>query len=133
MRLTYVPAGTPGKRPEMLSQLPPSFFVSQTLPSSVPAYRMPGRIGDSASDTIVQNVSAPVTSGVTPPVVRVLTRICIEASVSPGRSALPQLARSPADGLDANSHGDARDGTRDARCDAARGLLAARAASRSAA
>src|SRR6266699_1111337 len=81
MRLTYVPAGTPGERPVMLSQVPPSFFVIQTLPSSVPAYSTPGRSGDSASDTIVQYVSAPVTSGVTPPVVRVLTRIRIESLV----------------------------------------------------
>src|ERR1700716_2011552 len=81
MRLTYVPAGTPGKRPVMLSQVPPSFLVTQTLPSSVPANRTPGRSGDSASDTIVQYVSAPVTSGVTPPVVRVLTRIFIESLV----------------------------------------------------
>src|SRR5437762_12444614 len=71
MRLTYVPAGTPGKRPVRFSQLPPSFFVSHTLPSSVPANSRPGRSGDSASDTIVQYVSAPVTSGVMPPVVRV--------------------------------------------------------------
>src|SRR5712691_12030105 len=81
MRLTYVPAGTPGKRPVMFSQLPPSFFVVQTLPSSVPAYSTPGLSGDSASDTIVQNVSAPVTSGVTPPVVWVLTRIFIVSRV----------------------------------------------------
>src|SRR6266516_3419240 len=89
MRLPYVPAGTPGTRPPpppppppvSSSQVPPSFLVSQTLPSSVPAYNTPGRIGDSASDTIVQNVSAPVTSGVTPPVVRVLTRIFIESLV----------------------------------------------------
>src|SRR2546425_887390 len=83
MRLTYVPAGTPGKRPPPVSssQVPPSFLVSQTLPSSVPAYNTPGRIGDSASDTIVQNVSAPVTSGVTPPVVCVLTRIFIVSRV----------------------------------------------------
>src|SRR5947209_14195812 len=81
MRLTYVPAGTPGDRPVMLSQAPPSFFVIQTLPSSVPANSTPGRSGDSASDTIVQYVSAPVTSGVTPPVVRVLTRIFMESLV----------------------------------------------------
>src|SRR5213594_4783189 len=81
MRLTYVPAGTPGKRPVRFSHVPPSLRVSQTLPSSVPAYNTPGRIGDSASDTIVQNVSAPVTSGVMPPVVRVLTRIFIESLV----------------------------------------------------
>src|SRR5213079_2299512 len=81
MRLTYVPAGTPGKRPVIFSQVPPSFLVTQTLPSSVPAYSTPGRSGDSASDTIVQYVSAPVTSGVTPPVVRVLTRIFIESLV----------------------------------------------------
>src|SRR6266513_2960358 len=72
MRLTYVPAGTPGKRPVRFSHVPPSLRVNQTLPSSVPAYNSPGRTGDSASDTIVQNVSAPVTSGVTPPVVCVL-------------------------------------------------------------
>src|SRR5574342_1357326 len=81
MRLTYVPAGTPGKRPVRFSQVPPSFRVSQTLPSSVPAYSRPGRIGDSASDTMVQKVSAPVTSGVTPPVVWVLTRIFIVSRV----------------------------------------------------
>src|SRR3954471_4503747 len=81
MRLTYVPGGTPGNRPVSSSQAPPSLRVSQTLPSSVPAYKSPGRNGDSDSDTTVQNVSAPVTSGVTPPVVRVLTRIRIESFV----------------------------------------------------
>src|SRR6266852_7984472 len=83
MRLTYAPAGTPGKRPPpvRLSQLPPSFLVSQTLPSSVPANSNPGRSGDSASDTIVQYVSAPVTSGVTPPVVCIETRIFSESLV----------------------------------------------------
>src|SRR6266850_2581981 len=81
MRLTYVPAGTPGKRPVRFSQVPPSFLVSQTLPSSVPAYSRPGLIGDSESETIVQKVSAPVTSGVTPPVVRVETRIFIVSRV----------------------------------------------------
>src|SRR5712692_5521186 len=81
MRLTYVPAGTPGKRPVRFSQVPPSLRVSQTLPSSVPAYNRPGRSGDSASDTMVQKVSAPVTSGVMPPVVRVLTRIFSESRV----------------------------------------------------
>src|SRR2546422_6185536 len=65
----------------MLSHVPPSFFVTHTLPSSVPANSTPGRSGDSASDTIVQYVSAPVTSGVTPPVVRVLTRILMESLV----------------------------------------------------
>src|SRR5256885_15164181 len=78
MRLTYVPTGTPGKWPVRFSHLPPSFLVSQRLPSSVPANSSPGRSGDSASDTIVQYVSAPVTSGVTPPVVCMLTRIFIE-------------------------------------------------------
>src|SRR2546430_8933623 len=81
MRLTYVPGGTPGKRPVRLSQLPPSFFVSQVLPSSVPANSSPGLSGDSARETIVQWVSAPVTSGVTPPVVFVLTRIFIVSLV----------------------------------------------------
>src|SRR5207245_10958983 len=81
MRLTYEPAGTPGKRPVRFSHVPPSLRVSQTLPSSVPAYSKPGRAGDSASDTIVQKVSAPVTSGVTPPVVCVLTRIFIVSRV----------------------------------------------------
>src|SRR6266511_4657059 len=81
MRLTYVPAGTPGKRPVRFSQAPPSLRVSQTLPSSVPAYSTPGRSGDSARATMVQKVSAPVTSGVIPPVVRVLTRIFIESRV----------------------------------------------------
>ena len=81
MRLTYVPAGTPGKRPVRFSHVPPSLRVNQTLPSSVPAYRSPGRTGDSASDTMVQNVSAPVTSGVMPPVVWVLTRIFIVSRV----------------------------------------------------
>ena len=61
--------------------MPPSLRVNQTLPSSVPAYRSPGRTGDSASDTMVQNVSAPVTSGVMPPVVWVLTRIFIVSRV----------------------------------------------------
>src|SRR5438093_46959 len=75
MRLTYVPTGTPPKRPVSSSQLPPSFRVSQTLPSSVPAYNRPGRSGDSASDTIVQYVSAPVTSGVMPPVARAPVRL----------------------------------------------------------
>ncbi|SRR5258706_6303801 len=81
MRLTYVPADTPTNRPVRFSHAPPSLRVSQTLPSSVPAYSSPGRIGDSASDTMVQNVSAPVTSGVTPPVVWVETRIRIESRV----------------------------------------------------
>ena len=81
IRLTYVPAGTPGKRPVKFSHVPPSLRVSQTLPSSVPAYSSPGRSGDSASDTMVQNVSAPVTSGVIPPVVCVLTRIFIVSRV----------------------------------------------------
>src|SRR5439155_19058156 len=69
------PAGAPGNRPVRFSHVPPSLRVSQTLPSSVPAYNRPGRTGDSASATIVQNVSAPVTSGVIPPVVCVLTTI----------------------------------------------------------
>src|SRR5258708_12947233 len=81
MRLTYVPAGAPANRPVRFSQAPPSLRVSQTLPSSVPAYSKPGRIGDSTSDTMVQNVSAPVTSGVTPPVVCVDTLIFSESSV----------------------------------------------------
>src|SRR5574341_1856665 len=77
MRLTYVPAGTPGKRPVRSSHLPPSFQLIQTLPSSVPAKRMPGRMGDSLSETLVAYVSAPLTSGVIPPVVRRETRIFI--------------------------------------------------------
>jgi hypothetical protein len=36
MRRTHVFGGTPGKRPVMFSQAPPSFRVSHTLPSSVP-------------------------------------------------------------------------------------------------
>src|SRR5438093_11867614 len=90
MRLTYVPTGTPPKRPVSSSQLPPSFRVSQTLPSSVPAYNRPGRSGDSASDTIVQYVSAPVTSGVMPPVVRVLTRSVERRVGKEGRSRWSQ-------------------------------------------
>src|SRR3712207_23731 len=68
MRLTYVLRGTPGKRPVRFSHVPPSLRDTHTLPSSVPAKRMPARTGDSASDTIVPYVSAPVTSGVRPPV-----------------------------------------------------------------
>src|SRR5207249_10640607 len=78
MRLTYVPAGTPEKRPVILSHVPPSFLVTQTLPSSVPTNNSPGRSGDSPSDTIVQYVSAPVTPGVSPRVVSILARIFIE-------------------------------------------------------
>ena len=81
IRLTYVPGGTPGNRPVRFSHVPPSLRVSQTLPSSVPANSRPGRTGDSASDTMVQYVSAPVTSGVTPPVVCVLTPIFMVSRV----------------------------------------------------
>ena len=81
MRLTYVFFGTPAKRLLTSSQLPPSERVSHTRPSSVPAQRIPGRMGDSASDTIVLYVSAPVTSGVMPPVVFVETRMRIVSRV----------------------------------------------------
>jgi hypothetical protein len=54
---------------------PAELRVIHTLPSSVPASSNPARIGDSLSDTIVPNISAPVMSGVMPPVVRVATRI----------------------------------------------------------
>src|SRR5919202_5358 len=75
MRTTYVSGGTPGKRPVRFSHVPPSLRVIQTLPSSVPAKRSPGRIGDSASAVIVPYVSAPVASLVMPPVVSMLKRI----------------------------------------------------------
>src|SRR5689334_879331 len=81
MRVTYVPAGTPVNRDVSSSHVPPSFFVSHTRPSSVPANRIPARIGDSLSDTIVQYVSAPVASLVMPPVVRVDTRIFVVSIV----------------------------------------------------
>src|SRR5678815_2132499 len=81
MRVMYVPAGTPLTRDVSSSHVPPSFLEIQRRPSSVPAKRMPARIGDSLSDTIVQYVSAPVASLVMPPVVRVDTRIFIVSSV----------------------------------------------------
>src|SRR6185369_9545158 len=81
MRETYVPAGTPGKRVVSSSQVPPSLREIHARPSSVPAKRMPARIGDSFSDTIVQCVSAPVASLVMPPVVRMETRIFIVSAV----------------------------------------------------
>src|SRR5690348_11860139 len=68
MRTTYVCAGTPGNRPVRFSHVAPSLRVSQTLPSSVPAYSSPGRTYDSASVVMVPYVSAPVASFVTPPV-----------------------------------------------------------------
>src|SRR5688500_5646009 len=66
--LTQRFGGTPGKRPVRSSHVAPSYFVTQTLPSSVPAYRIPGRTGDSLIETIVLCVSAPVASLVMPPV-----------------------------------------------------------------
>src|SRR5450756_911519 len=77
MRDTYVPAGTPFTLAVCSVHEPPSFHDDQRRPSSVPAYRMPGRSGDSLSDTMVPNVSAPVASVVMPPVVLVDTRIFI--------------------------------------------------------
>ena len=72
-----MPAGTPFTFAVCSVQLPPSFQDDQTRPSSVPAKRMPGRSGDSLSDTIVPNVSAPVASVVMPPVVLVEMRILV--------------------------------------------------------
>src|ERR1041385_8071620 len=81
MRVRYVPGGTPGTRDVSSSHVPPSFRVTHRRPSSVPAYRMPARTGDSFSETMVQYVSAPVASFVMPPVVRVETRIFIVSAV----------------------------------------------------
>src|SRR5438045_623717 len=95
MRLTHVFLGTPGKRVVRFSQLPPSLRVSHTLPSSVPAYSRPGRTGDSASAVMVLWVSAPVLSGVMPPVVWVLTLIftgsCVVRSGEMGYRFSPRL------------------------------------------
>src|SRR5687768_1668672 len=93
MRLVHVRAGSPGKRPVRFSHAPPSFRVSHTLPSSVPAHRRPGRTGDSASAVIVPCASAPVTSGVMPPVVRRLVLIFAESLVD--RSGEIGTKRSP--------------------------------------
>src|SRR6478736_47875 len=80
-RLTHVFAGSPGNRFVRSVHKPPSFVVIQTLPSSVPAKRIPGRIGDSASVVIVPYVSAPVASRVTPPVSLVLMMMRAESLV----------------------------------------------------
>ena len=55
-------------RPGRWSRSTPPFRVSWTLPSSVPTQIRPGTRGDSEIVMIVQWVSAPVTSGVMPPV-----------------------------------------------------------------
>src|SRR6476659_8225150 len=81
MRFTHVFFGTPAKRVVRFSHVAPSFRDSHTFPSSVPAYSSPARIGDSASAVIVLCVSAPVLSGVMPPVVWVLTLIFIGSRV----------------------------------------------------
>src|SRR5258708_7096987 len=81
MRETYVPAGAPVTFFVTSFQLPPSLELTHTRPSSVPAKRIPARIGDSLSDTIVQYVSAPVASLVIPPVVLVDTRTFIVSAV----------------------------------------------------
>ena len=69
--------------------------VSQTLPSSVPAQRMPGRTADSLSDTTVPYVSAPVASGVMPPVFRIEVSIFaisrFDRSGEIGRRSSPRL------------------------------------------
>ena len=77
IRLTYTsPAASPGNCVAgICSQVAPSFRVIQTLPSSVPAYRKPGRTDDSASATTVPYVSAPVASSVMPPVLFMLVSI----------------------------------------------------------
>src|ERR1035437_9751277 len=77
MRDTYVPAGTPVMFLVSSFQVPPSFHEIQRRPSSVPAKMMPGRIGDSLSDTMLAKVSAPVASVVMPPVVCVEMRIFV--------------------------------------------------------
>ena len=51
--LTHNLAGTSGIAPLTFSHVAPSFFVTQTLPSSVPAHSRPGTIGDSDNDTTV--------------------------------------------------------------------------------
>ncbi len=51
-----------------LVQVTPPLRVTWTLPSSVPTQIRPGRRGDSEMVMMVQWVSAPVTSGVIPPV-----------------------------------------------------------------
>src|SRR5678816_2142992 len=86
MRLTYTsPGARPGNRfAGICSHAAPSFLVTHTLPSSVPAARKPGFTYDSASATTVPYVSAPVASTVMPPVVFVLTSIffmsCLDRS-----------------------------------------------------
>jgi len=80
-RATQVFLGTPGKRVVMSVQVPPSFVVSQTFPSSVPTQRIPGRIGDSPIVVIVPCVSAPELSRVIPPVVLVLAMMRAESLV----------------------------------------------------
>ena len=95
MRDTYEPAGTPVNLPVTSSHAAPSLFVNHTRPSSVPANKSPGRIGDSFSDTTVPNVSAPVTSGVMPPVVRSATcslaESAYESSGETGNISSPYL------------------------------------------
>jgi hypothetical protein len=77
MRLTYTsPDASPGNRfAGICSHVAPSLRVTQTLPSSVPAARKPGRTYDSASATTVPYVSAPVASSVMPPVLFMLVSI----------------------------------------------------------
>src|SRR5678809_156025 len=77
MRLTYTsPGARPGNRfAGICSHAAPSFLVTHTLPSSVPAARKPGRTYDSASATTVPYVSAPVASSVMPPVLFMLVSI----------------------------------------------------------
>src|SRR5690242_5928213 len=81
MRFTQVNFGTPGNRPVMFFHVAPSFRDRQAVPASVPAESRPGRMGGSASAVIVQCVSAPVLSGVMPPVVCVLILIFIGSRV----------------------------------------------------
>src|SRR5579862_2492535 len=94
MRETYTSLfGSPGKRPVRLSHVAPSLCVFHTLPSSVPAYRIPGFTYDSASATTVPNVSAPVASMVTPPVQ--VTDVSILAHCFLERSGEMRLKSSP--------------------------------------
>src|SRR5258708_12830177 len=97
MRETYTSLlGNPANRSLKFSHEPPSLWVTQTLPSSVPASSRPGLTYDSASVTTVPYVSAPVTSGVTPPVnfsaVSMRARSCLERSGEMVNISSPRLS-----------------------------------------
>ena len=53
MRDTHCPRAGSGKLSVNSVHLPPSFSVTQSRPSSVPAHNNPARFGDSASEKMV--------------------------------------------------------------------------------